>query len=157
MINTNDWTGAVKYVIYVHYDTILTHTTQGDAKPHPVRTMTGSSRGGRRASLAPLRHKALRRAIADIVAAIPTLHVREELPGAKNWLDSCAAVCKLLQRPGPAERCGCGGIHPPAAHCEPKQLATAAGWGQRRSTFEASRTTPSSVWFNLGLGMAGLC
>ena len=34
-VNTNEWTGAVKYVIYVHYDTILTHTTQGDAKPHP--------------------------------------------------------------------------------------------------------------------------
>ena len=34
-INTNDWTGAVKYAIYVHYDTILTHTTQADAKPHP--------------------------------------------------------------------------------------------------------------------------
>ena len=31
-INTYDWTGAVKYAIYVHYDTILTHTTQADAK-----------------------------------------------------------------------------------------------------------------------------
>ena len=116
-------------MVYVHYltlfDTILTHTNQGDAKHHP-HTMTGSSRGGRRASLAPLRHKAFQRAIADIVAAAPTLHVREQLAGAKNWHDSCAAVCKLLKLPGPAERCWYGGIHSSAAYCEPKQLAAAA-------------------------------
>ena len=34
-INTNEWTRAVKYVIYVHYDTILTHIT-GRRKDSPT-------------------------------------------------------------------------------------------------------------------------
>ena len=125
--------------------TPFSHTLPRETQSLIHRTMTGSSHGGRHASLAPLRYKALRRAIADIVAAIPTFHVREELAGAKNWHDCCAAVCKLLQRPGPAERCGCGGIHPPAAHCEPKQRATAAGWGQRRLVFGARIQRPLDV------------
>ena len=87
--------------------------------------MTGSSRGGRRASLAPLRYTAFRRAIADSVAAKPTLHVREQQRSAKSWHDSCAAVCKLLKRPGPAERCWCGGTHPPR-HRQPTLRAQRA-------------------------------
>ena len=121
----------------------FSHTPPREAQSLTHRTMTGSSRGGRHASLAPMRYKALQRAIADIVAAIPTLHVREQLPGAKNWLACCAAVCKLQNRPGPAERRGYGGVHPSAAHCEPEVLATAARWGQRHLLFERARTTSS--------------
>ena len=95
-------------------------------------------------ALAPLRHKAMQRPIADIVAAIPTLHVREQLAGANNWHDCCAAVCKLLKKLlAPADGAvgtWCG-IHPPAAQCEPKQLATAAGWGQRHLLFEGASTS----------------
>ena len=134
-INTNNWTGAVKYVIYVHYDTILTHTTLGDAKPHPPYDDRIIARRAAcfSCTIATKYLAKGHRRDADIVEAIPTLHVREELPGANNWLDCCAAVCKLLKLPAPAERCWYGGIHPPAAHCEPKELATAAGWGQRRT------------------------
>ena len=104
-VNTNERAGAVKYVIYVQYDTILTHTTQGDAKPHPPYDDRIIAQRAACFSCNIVTRKALRRAIADIVATVPTLHVREELAGAKNWLDCCAAVCKLLKLPAPAERC----------------------------------------------------
>ena len=82
-INTNLWIRAVKYVIYVHYETAIltvTHTTQGDAKTHPPyddRIIARRPAGGvllmHHCDSRPWRIGPSR----DIVAATPTLHVRE--------------------------------------------------------------------------------